>query len=237
MISDDLRRAYEAALRTDIPRPVLVEVAQSFPLAAAQARTAVLNSTDVVEGGVQLSRPRAAKAAGLLRFQVLDEAFEQIVLRNGGEIISRVAIDHGSDGAKDAPVFLTTGKFGGTLLGFASHREITDLPIRNASRVALCSQNRGLIRDMFAPLESFDQRDRFALVLAQRDPSDIGRIASLNISIIDPKFEGFLLQSDLNDFLAGYGERPAVPVRTIELKRDARRFKDKDGPDHASGTK
>lgn len=237
MISDDLRRAYEDALRADIPRSVLVEVAQSFPIATAQAQAAVVKSTDAVEGGLRLSRSRAAKAAGLLRFQVLDEAFEQIVLRNGGEIVSRVPIEHGQDGAKEAPVYLTTGKFGGTLLGFASHREITDLPIKNASRIALSSQNRGLVQDMFAAPESFGHRDRFALILAQRDPSNIGRIASLNLSLIDPKFEGFLMQADLNEFLAGYGERPVVKARKIELKRGARRFKDKGKPDQSSGAK
>ena len=187
MISDVLRLAYEAAVRRDIPRSVLIEVSQSFPLAAAQARAAVANSHRSIEGGTSLSRSREAKAAELVRFQVLDEMFEQIVTRNGGEFIFRVPIDHGRNRSKEAPIFLTTGKFGGTLLGFASDREKNDLPIRNASRLALSSQNRGLTSDMFAPLENFAQRSRFALILAQRDPDDIGKISSMTITLVDPK--------------------------------------------------
>lgn len=240
MISDDLRLDYEAAVRRDIPRSVLIEVSQSFPLAAAQARAAVANSHRSIEGGTALSRSREAKAAGLVRFQVLDEMFEQIVIRNGGEFIFRVPIDQGANGSKEAPIFLTTGKFGGTLLGFASHREKDDLPIRNASRLALSSQNRGLTPDMFAPMENFAQRSWFALILAQRAPDDIGKISSMTITLVDPKLEAFLFRKDINEFMAAYGERPQEEGqggRKIRLKPAAHRFKSNKGPaDRSSGT-
>lgn len=236
MIPDELRLTYEAAIRADIPRSVLIEVSQSFPLAAEQAHTTVLKSKEIVEGGVALSSSRAKRAVGLLRFQVLDQAFEEIVIRNGGEIINRVPIEHSSSGATEASVYLTTGKFGGTLLGFASHRETSDLPVKNASRRVLCSQNRGLTWDFFRSLERFDERDRFALILARRNTGDISKIDSLTISLIDPQFEDFLFQANLNEFLAAYGEHPKGDVRKIVLRRGARRFKDKDGSNRSSGT-
>ena len=234
MISDELREHYEAAVRADIPRSVLVEVSEAFPLAAMQARASVAESAKAIDGGFALTKLREARAAGLLRHQVTDQAFEQILLQNEAELISRVPVDRGPTDARDAPVFLTTGKFGGTLLGFASHREANDLPIKNATRLALCSQNRGLVGDLFTPLEAFSARPRSVLIPVQRDPFDIGKIGSISISLIDPKVEGFLFQRKLNDFLSSYGER-SVSGRKIELKADARRFRDKSGRDRASG--
>jgi hypothetical protein len=94
---------------------------------------------------------------------------------------------------------------------------------------------------MFASMETFAQRSRFALILAQRAPDDIGKISSMTITLVDPKLETFLFRKDINEFLAAYGERPQAKGqekgRRITLKPAPARFKGNKGPgERSSGT-
>lgn len=84
-----------------------------------------------------------------MRYNIIDEAFEQILARNGAEFVKSVPVEYTPDEVKLAPVHLTTGVLGHTMVGFASHRELIDTPVKNATRRALCYQNRGLLPDFF----------------------------------------------------------------------------------------
>ncbi|WP_086994822.1 hypothetical protein [Rhizobium sullae] len=225
MITDERRFEFEAAIRRDVPRNVFVEVKEQFPRAAEQADAAVRSSHGSVTNGVTLSRPRQSKAIGLVRHQITDEVFEQVMLRNGGEFIKSVPVEYKPDEVKDAPVHLTTGLFGHTMVGFASHRELEDAPVKNASRRALCYQNRGLSPDFFHPPEMFSDRKRLVLIMVRRDPAILGKIASMTVSVLDSKLETFLYQSDIEDFLAGYGTAPVTGKAPPVLKSVARSYK------------
>ena len=118
MISDERRFEFESAIRRDVPRDLLVEIEHQFGLAAQQAEAAVSGSQAAVAHGVALSRRRASRATGLVRFQIIDEMFEQMLNRHGAEFVKSVPIEQSPDEIKDAPVYLTTGRFGHTMIGF-----------------------------------------------------------------------------------------------------------------------
>ncbi len=216
---------YQAAVRKDIPRELLVDVKAAFETAAVQAKNAILNSHLAIDSGIVLGERRGNRAAGLIRFEVTDEAFEGILTRHGGTFVSQVKVVR-RDEVRESPIYLTTAQFGGTFLGFASHREVLDLPSRNATRRALCEQNAGLGRDLFRSPELYVDRARFVLIMVQRAKFDIGAIASMTVSIIDPMMTHFVMQKDVNEFLASYGSEPAAK-RDVVLKKDAGRFRGK----------
>ncbi|MGO6921259.1 hypothetical protein ACCS39_27390 [Rhizobium ruizarguesonis] len=225
MVTDERRFEFEAAIRREVPRNVFVEVKEQFPLAAEQADAAVRTSHVAVSNGVTLSRQRQSKAIGLVRHQITDEVFEQVMLRNGGEFVKSVPVEYKPDEIRDAPVHLTVALFGHTMVGFASHRELLDTPVKNASRRALCYQNRGLSPDFFHPPEMFNDRKRLVLIMVRRDPAILGKIASMTVSVLDSKLETFLYQSDIEDFLAGYGAAAVSGKAPPILKSVAGSFK------------
>ncbi|MGB3878260.1 MAG: hypothetical protein WA980_20605 [Shinella zoogloeoides] len=223
MITDERKFEFEQAIRRAVPRELFVEVKERFPLAAEQADAAVRNSHTAVTNGVPLSRGRQSKATGLVRHQLIDQVFEEILARHGGTAVTSVPVETAPDEIKAAPIHLTTGSFDDTLVGFASHRELLDAPSKNATRRALCHQNRGLSEDLFHSLELFKDRQRFVLIMVRRDPAVLGKIASITVCIADSRAEVFLYQSDIDDFLAGYGA-----AATIE-KKEAPKFRDVSG--------
>lgn len=220
MITDERKFEFEQAIRRAVPRDLFVEVKERFPLAAEQADAAVRNSHTAVVNGVPLSRGRQSKATGLVRHQLIDQVFEEILARHGGLAVKSVPVVTGPDEIKAAPIHLTTGSFGDTMVGFASHRDVLDAPSKNATRKALCHQNRGLSPDLFDNLELFKDRQRFVLIMVQRDPAALGKIASITICIADSRAEVFLYQSNIDDFLAGYGAARAVGKREMPKFRD-----------------
>lgn len=229
MITDERRFEFEGAIRRAVPRDLLVEIKERFPLAAKQADDAVRQSHKAIADGVPLSRVRESKAVGLVRHQLLDEVFEQALLRHGGECVKSVEVEVNPDQFKSAPLHLTTGVFGGTLVGFASHRELAETPIKNATRKALCHQNRGLTPDFFHGPEMFNDRQRFVLIMVRRDPVVLGKIASMTISISDSRAEQFIYQASIEDFLAGYGEASSSTVvgkRPTRLRAVSGTFKE-----------
>ncbi|MFN7091392.1 MAG: hypothetical protein ACK4P4_12630 [Allorhizobium sp.] len=227
MISDERRYEFEAAIRRDLPRSVLVEVKAQFPVAAEQADVAVRTSHSAVANGLPLSRRRQSRSVGIFRHNIIDEAFEQILARHGAEFVKSVPVEYSPDEIRQSPVHVTTGVFGQTMVGFASHREVLDAPVKNASRRALCHQNRGLSPDFFHPLEMFSDRQRMVLIMVRRDPTALGKIASMTIGIVDSKLENFIYQADIDEFLAGYGvESVAHAKRAVVLKSVKRGFKD-----------
>lgn len=226
MISDEQRSEILAGIRGVIPRSLLVDVQQQFPVAASQAEAAVTASKEAVSAGVTLSRKRASKATGLVRFQMIDEMFENSIVRAGGEFVNSIEIEKKPGETRKAPVFLTTGRFGGTMVGFASHREKDDLPVKNASRIVLCSQNRGLMQDMFQPLEKFTERERFVLIMVRRDRHSIGKLEEMTVCVVSSDLKQFLIQESLTEFLAGYGtDTSATKKSSIQLKPVKRAFK------------
>lgn len=230
MISDERKHEFEAAIRRDIPRNALVEVKTLFPRAAEQADIAVSTSHKAVPDGLPLSRYRQSRSVGLIRHSIIDEAFEQILTRNGAEFVKSVPIEYAPDEIKLAPVHLTTGLFGHTMVGFASHRELHDTPVKNATRRALCYQNRGLSSDLFHPPEMFSDRQRMVIIMVRRDPNVLGKIASLTLSVVDSRQETFVYQSDIDEFLAGYGAEGIAPVkRPVVFKTVKGGFKDTNG--------
>ncbi|MEL6505367.1 MAG: hypothetical protein AAFQ10_13030 [Pseudomonadota bacterium] len=231
MITEDRAPEYEAAIRKDVPRNVFVEVKSLFETAALQANAAVSASQGAVPSGLSLTRHRQSRSVGLIRYNLIDQAFEDILTRHEAEFIKAVPVEFEQDEPSLVPVHLTTGVFGGTIIGFASHRDALDTPTKNATRRALCFQNRGLSPDFFHPPEMFIDRQRLVLIMVQRDPVALGKIASLKLCILDSKQERFIFQADINDFLAGYGSsNRAAPKRKVGLKNPKSSFKNTVGP-------
>jgi len=236
MITDERKLEYAAAIRRDVQRNIFVEAKEMFPIAAEQADAAIGNSHKAVANGLQLQRHRQSRSIGIVRHNIIDEAFEQILIRNGGEFVKSVPIEVKPDELKQAAIHITTGCFGLTMVGFASHRDTNDVPNKNASRRALCYQNRGLSPDFFHPPEMFSDRKRIVLIMVRRDPYVLGKIASMTVSMLDSKAESFICQWDIDDFLAGYGAQPTAETkRPVMLRKVTKSFKDgKLGPEARS---
>jgi hypothetical protein len=214
---------YQANIRRDLPRDFFVDLQAAFSAAARQAKAVIKDSHKAVEGGIVMGARRGNQSAGIVRFNLTDEAFEQIVARHGGEFIGQVAVKKDADEAPELkPVYLTTAKFGSTLVGFASHRDRQDLPSRNMSRRALCAQNVGLGPDLYRERELYSDRDRFVVVMVQRAHQDIGEIASISIAIADPRMAQFVMQVDINDFVASYGEKAKAGRKPPVLLKDVK---------------
>lgn len=234
MISAERKIEFETAIRQDIPRNVFVEVKTLFPRAAEQADVAVRTSHKAVTDGLSLSRNRQSRTVGLIRYNILDEAFEQILNRHGADLVKSVPVEFAPDEIAVAPIHLTTGVFGQTMIGFASHRDLLDVPTKNATRRALSNQNRGLSPDFFHPPEMFADRQRMIIIMVRRDPCELGKIASLTLSIMDSKQESYIYQVDVDEFVAGYGSGTAEDRRRkVEFKQVDRGFKRSGG--EASG--
>ncbi|WP_022709249.1 hypothetical protein [Pseudochrobactrum sp. AO18b] len=230
MIPDERKFEFEAAIRRDIPRNLLVEVKTLFPRAAEQADIAVSTSHKAIPDGLPLSRYRQSRSVGLIRHSIIDEAFEQILARNGAEFVKSVPVEYKPDEVKLSPIHLTTGAFSHTMVGFASHKELSDTPVKNATRRALCYQNRGLSPDFFHPPEMFNDRQRMVIIMVRRDPHVLGKIASLTLSVLDSKQEVFIYQADLDEFLAGYGaESTTSAKRPVRFKPVKGGFKSTNG--------
>lgn len=225
MVDDEQQAHILDGIRRDVPRALFVDVQQHFPIAAQQAEASVSTSKEITTGGVALSRKRQSKAVGLVRHQLLDEMFENAIVRNGGEFVSRVPVEFGED-VRELPVYLTTGRFGGTLVGFASHRDANDAPVKNATRSALCNQNRGLDGDLFRSREKFTDRERFVVIMVQRDPSAIEKLASISVGVANTKVDQFIVLEKIEEFLAGYGASREAPKRGVALRSVSKSFKD-----------
>lgn len=217
---------YMAAVQRDVPRALFVDVQALFPLAAAQAKLATTTSHTLLEGGIPLGVRRGNRLSGLIRFGVTDEAFELLVAKHGGDPVNQVQVSY-PDGPKNLPVFLTTARFGQTLVGFASHWEKGDVPTKNASRLALSAQNIGLGADIFRPKELYVDRMRFVVVLVRRDPFDVGKIAGITVAMTDPQMTQLIMQRDINEFLASYGSEPEKRAR-FRMKGTTRKFRGDD---------
>ncbi|MEW9308208.1 hypothetical protein [Labrys neptuniae] len=226
MVDDEQQAYILEGIRRDVPRALFVDVQQQFPIAAQQAEESILASKEKTTSGVLLSRKRQSKAVGLVRHQFLDQMFEDAIIRNGGEFISRVPVEFGKGKIRELPVYLTTARFNGTLVGFASHRDAYDAPVKNATRSALCSQNKGLDDDLFRSRESFTDRERFVLIMVQRDPFAIGKLASISVGVANTKVEQFIVLEKIEEFLAGYGASRKKPKHGVKLRRVTKSFKD-----------
>ncbi len=227
---------YNIEVRRDVPRDFLIDVEEYFCTAAQQAEAAVARSHKAIDRGIAMGVRRRNQGVGLVRYLITDEIFEQLIARHGGDIVRTVEIE-GRDGPKAVPLHLTTARFGATLVGFASHFSSDDLPIKNATRKALCAQNAGLARDLLSGLELYRDRERFVLIMVRRDRYEIGKIASIDIAIADRQISRFLSQVNIKEFLASYGARSTGPkTAEVHLKKGAGRLRGKGTRSERTGT-
>lgn len=231
MTKEELERLVEdhkAAIKVDVPRGLLIDFAERVKLAARQSKLTVVKETRATADEIRLAPQRANKVAGLIRHEYVDEVFSEICDRFEGERLGSILIDDGKV-EKAKPLFLSTYRFGCTLLGFASHFHRDDLPRLNKTRKTLCSLNAGLLPDMFRPPEAFTKSERFAVLMLQRSPNDIGAYSSVSIGIVDARGIQYVFQEELSDFLSGYGSVPSpVERRTIKL-RDRKKGMERQG--------
>jgi len=225
------------AIRGDVPRQFVVDVAEKFAVAANQAKTSVMVPPDDVEA-IKLSSGRGHKAVGLVRHQIFDEAFEQIAVKNGAELKGVIVVPATDGKSSEKRLFITVAEFGNTLIGFASHRERADLPSGNQSRRVLCAMNEGLGPDLLDSREDFGKRQRFAVIMVQRDLADVGKIASMTLAVVDRAIRNYLAQVDIKDFLAGYGAKPSAGT-SVKLKGDVVPFRKRgeENPERDKGGK
>lgn len=209
-------------LRLDLPRGLLVDFVEQVKLAAAQSKRTVWKEGPRAPDEIRLQPRRANKVAGLIRHEFVDEVFSEIAERYEGERQGRIQVAT-ADKGEQKPLFLSTFKFGGTLVGFGAHFRREDLPRLNKTRRTLCSLNVGLIPDLLSPARAFDERERFAVLMLQRSPHDIGQYTSISIALVDAQATQYVFQDELSEFLAGYGTSEKKIGRRTVVLRDRKR--------------
>lgn len=205
------------------------EVARSMPKGflvgvLAQIKRAHVIAPAVIQANTPLRPYRAALMAGHLRYNLIEETFERHGENMGGENLFRRALP----GYPDSVVFMPLQMFGKVVVGFATHSGRGALPTRNLTRSRAVQLNLS-----FDP--RFDLGDvdpaldyLFVCMLVARDPADATKVASIELGVIDPKFERFLFRESLDEFLLRY-EPAALPAKNPSLVKQRRTPRKKSG--------
>jgi len=173
-------------------------------------RAAALRAFDVVQKELPLNPKRSREAEGQIRFRLQEQAYEEVVVAHGGELL----IDGVMVGT-DLKVFQPFARFDGPdvgiILGFAAMPEPRKMPVKNQSRAAGVTLNVSLQPNLLDDGTGPRTTDIFALFLTARDRERAGRIEEIAIGVIGSDYKDFIFYESLEAFLGGYAEKPAAP--------------------------
>lgn len=184
-----------------------------------------LNAREItkVHSGLKNIR-RIRSAEGVLRFNKIEERFEEVCKEHGGKALGGGVIPN-TDRKIFQPFFRFEAEGQGFIFGLAMMPEPKTLPHKNKSRAAGVSINRHLVPSLFDD-EGPKMGDIFVLLLVSRDRTRAGFIEEIAIGVIDSKYETFLFYEPLDKFFSGEEEvhstppaDPTPPSSPISLKK------------------
>lgn len=208
------------------------EVARSIPKGflvgvLAQIKRAHVIAPSVIKENTSLRPFRAARMAGHLRYNLIEETFERHGENMGGENLFRRALP----GYPDSVVFMPLQMFGKVIVGFATHSARGALPTRNLTRARAVQLNLSFDARFDMGDVNAAEEHVFVCMLVARDPVDATRVASIELGVIDPKFERFLFRQSLDEFLLRY-EPAASPAEKPSLVKQRRTPRKRSGNGH-----
>lgn len=181
-----------------------------------------LNAHEVakVHSGLKNMR-RIRSTEGVLRFNKMEERFEEVCKEHGGKALEGGVIPN-TDRKTFQPFFRFEAGGQGFIFGLAMMPEPKTLPHKNKSRVAGVSINHYLVPSLFDD-EGPKKGDIFVLLLVSRDRTRAGFIEEIAIGVIDSKYESFLFYEPLDKFFSGEeavtSTPPSDPTPPVSLKK------------------
>jgi hypothetical protein len=161
---------------------------------------AALHSHRMIAEHSGLNKRRQPKVSGLVRFPMLEQAFEEVCGQHGGLLIGPVI-----DGT-DWKIYQPFSRFGpvgeGMVIGLASIPEPGKLPTPNLSRKSGVKLNYFLTPRLDLDGTGPRGNDVFVLVLVCRDRAKAGRLQVMAVGVIDAEFNEFLHYETLEEFMA-----------------------------------
>lgn len=169
-----------------------------------------LNAHEVakVHSGLKNIR-RIRSTEGVLRFNKMEERFEEVCKEHGGKALEGGVIPN-TDRKTFQPFFRFEAGGQGFIFGLAMMPEPKTLPHKNKSRAAGVSINHYLVPSLFDD-EGPKRGDIFVLLLVSRDRTRAGFIEEIAIGVIDSKYESFLFYEPLDKFFSGEEEVTSTP--------------------------
>ncbi|MBI1360265.1 MAG: hypothetical protein GC155_08275 [Alphaproteobacteria bacterium] len=191
-------------IRKHLPRGFLQGVLDVVP--------GVLRSAAEWAKKTDLTAWRSARAEGFVRFQKLEQTFQEVGDRHGGECL----LGHLVPGT-DQAFFQPMQRFGVCVVGISSQPEPGELPTKNKTRGAAVSMNLFCTPTLpFGPEFETDP-DLYVALLVSRDPTVRGTAKDVEIAVIDATFSRFVFRQSLKDFLASYPDDGSIapPVAAV----------------------
>lgn len=170
---------------------------------------AALHSHKMIVDHSGLNKRRQPKVSGLVRFPMLEQAFEEVCELHGGLSIGPVI--EGTDWKVYQP-FFRFGSIGeGMVIGLASIPEPGKLPTANLSRKSGVKLNYFLTPRLDLDGTGPRKNDVFVLILVCRDRARAGRLEVKAVGVIDAEFSEFLHYQTLEEFMAAQTDTVEVP--------------------------
>lgn len=159
---------------------------------------------DIILKETELKGKRSRGAEGLLRYHLMENAFEKICSSYGAILLQGTVLE--GTGLKIHQPFMRFSDADGmgVVLGFASMPQKGEIPNKNMSRVAGVELNYKI-----SPRLSLDECDPkpgdiFVLFLVARDPMRAGKVDEMAIGIIDSDYKTYLYYENVEKFMEHY---------------------------------
>lgn len=159
---------------------------------------------DIIVNETELKGRRSRVPEGLLRYHMMENAFEGICSSYGASLLQGNVLE--GTGLKTYQPFMRFSDADGmgVILGLASMPQKSELPSKNMSRLAGVELNYKI-----SPRLSLDEQDPkpgdiFVLFLVARDPMRAGKVDEIAIGIIDSDYKTYLLYENVEKFMEHY---------------------------------
>lgn len=171
-----------------------------------RVRAGAFQAHRVVRDNLPLSPQRSRKAVGSIRFPLMEQAFEEVCVLNGGKPLVNGVIPQ-----TDLKVFQPFHRFEhqgqGIILGLAVMPEAGELPAKNMSRKAGVTLNYALQTSLFN--DGAKIGDILVLFLVEKDRQTAGQLKEIAIGVIDHVYTHYLHYESLSSYMQGYADEPA----------------------------
>lgn len=197
----------------DLAELIRSRVAKSFFINVHKGlERAFAEAPRVIDENTELRAYRAARVKGQLRFAMVEEAFEKTGQNLGAINLYREELP----GLPDALAFQPLQQFGDVIMGFASHPKPGSLPAKNKTRLRAVQLNLPFIGHLALKELEFEQPHLYVCLLTSPDLMDRTKVGSIELGVIDPRFDGFAFHEPLETFLRRYetGAGPSSPAAT-----------------------
>lgn len=201
-----------ALIVRNVPRPFWIE-------ARARLTAAFASAPAIIKKHTALKPFRAARVSGQLRFALIEQGFETVGANLGAINLYQQELP----GMPDALVFQPLQQFGAVIVGYASQPKPGSLPAKNLTRGRAVQLNFAFSDHLGLDGVAPPAPTLFVSMLTTPDPANPGSVGSIEIGVIDSRYDHFMFHEPLSEFMKRYA-RPAAkkPPSLVKLRKKPR---------------